>query len=132
MTRIVSVAFALICVLLLPAVAAAQTAPPPERPVSLKLAISLYTFGQVADVATTRMALNRGLHEGNPWMQWATDTTGRHALVKGTVTAAMAVVLWKAYPEKPKETKVIAWVVTGMQLAVVAWNVHQLHKQGRR
>lgn len=103
----------------------------PAQPARLDVPLGAFATAQLADVVTTRVALGRGLVEANPLMRPFASSTPKLVLAKvGTVLA----VRWAAGQvarSSPKLARAMIWVLTGVTVGAVAWNVRVMRKVGR-
>lgn len=86
--------------------------------------LTILALLQVADAATTRMVLDAGGSEGNPFMVWAAESLPRLLLVKVIGVAVIARFAWtcrtSGWP--------VFWLASACTFysAVVLWNLSNL------
>lgn len=97
----------------------------------LDVPLGAFAVAQLADAVTTRVALGRGLVEANPVVRPFASSTPKLLLVKAGTVLAVRWAAGQVARSNPKLAKVMVWVLTGVTVGVVAWNVRVMRKVGR-
>ncbi len=88
-----------------------------------KITLSSFVSLQAADLATSLIAQNQGLAEGNPLLKNQSILIGVKVVFSGS-----AIYLQRKYPAQRKTINKALWIVNGIYTVVLANNLQNLQK----